>query len=104
MPSNKTTPVKSVRRSLFIIGGVLLLTSMSALAGVKIVEVEIAGEPAFVVKDGASGKVLGNFWKASNETSDFGYEGDLRFSLGVKDFMWSKDRMYGPPWWCRPQQ
>lgn len=79
-----------MHRVRFAIGGVLLLTPVSALAGLETVEAKSGGEPVWVVKDGASSKVLGTFWKADG-TSDFGYENG---GGSEPKFRWSKDRTY----------
>jgi hypothetical protein len=74
----------------FVSALVLLALSGAAMAGLDIVNSSPEGEgPVYVLKDMATGKVLGTFWDLEKEQSDYGYESSI-----VPDFVWSKDRSY----------
>jgi hypothetical protein len=69
---------------------VLVLTSTPSFAELNIVPSKSSQDPALLVVDTSTSKVVGTFWGPGG-TSDFGYDagGDV-----VPEFAWSLDRKY----------
>ncbi len=75
-------------RPLLLLG---LFVAAPALAALDIVRIKPDDEAsAYVLKDTATGKVLGTFCDPATQKSDYGYSGDS----GPGNFLWSEDRRY----------
>jgi len=74
------------------IGFIVLLAPFagSVWASLDIVPTNADGQdPVYVLKNTTTGKVLGTFWDAAKDSSDYGFESD-----NTPEFLWSPDRAY----------